>query len=394
MNSISKAAVKNGFARLRRQHEQHITIRALQKHIESLLDDPLFQDEAELLNDLEAAIVSERNTSKEQAKPTEHIRAVMKNFEDWVDATGVVTKNSSWYFEMQCMLENAASAKPQQEPIATEAIYQTIIQWDEGGGKRSRRELARRIVAIYALPQAPKPMSDDADGVALRLAVALCIDIEHNMPGDHAAYVVASRRGCEMMFDPVSIVEDVDGNRAIATRRAIMRAADEITSKSRDPSKLYPDDAKPQEPIYWDVIYNGNHVGNVHSSKVEAESAMHLLNAKHKGEREVVALYLHPQAEKVQDFDKLAKLGWQAIECSLCGSSAMAFPVAQVREPMSEEQDRALCEAHCNTTSDAYFEARPQLDDNATNRRIFYAGHRKAWLEKDATVEASCKEIK
>lgn len=31
-----------------------------------------------------------------------------------------------------------------------EAIYETIIQWDEGGGKRSRRELARRIVALYA----------------------------------------------------------------------------------------------------------------------------------------------------------------------------------------------------------------------------------------------------
>jgi len=34
-----------------------------------------------------------------------------------------------------------------------EAIYETIIQWDEGGGKRSRRELARRIVALYTATQ-------------------------------------------------------------------------------------------------------------------------------------------------------------------------------------------------------------------------------------------------
>jgi hypothetical protein len=36
-----------------------------------------------------------------------------------------------------------------QEPVAWEQLYETIIQWDEGGGKRSRRELARRIIALY-----------------------------------------------------------------------------------------------------------------------------------------------------------------------------------------------------------------------------------------------------
>ena len=38
----------------------------------------------------------------------------------------------------------------QQEPVALETVYETIIHWDEGGGKRSRRELAQRIVALYA----------------------------------------------------------------------------------------------------------------------------------------------------------------------------------------------------------------------------------------------------
>ena len=44
-----------------------------------------------------------------------------------------------------------------QEPVAMEAVYETIIRWDEGGGKRSRRELARRIVDLYTTttPAAP-----------------------------------------------------------------------------------------------------------------------------------------------------------------------------------------------------------------------------------------------
>ena len=40
-------------------------------------------------------------------------------------------------------------AQSEQEPVALEAVYETIIHWDESGGKRSRRELARRIVSLY-----------------------------------------------------------------------------------------------------------------------------------------------------------------------------------------------------------------------------------------------------
>lgn len=52
-------------------------------------------------------------------------------------------------------------AQPEQEPVALEAVYETIIQWDEGGGKRSRRELARRIVALYTTPPQRKPLTDE-----------------------------------------------------------------------------------------------------------------------------------------------------------------------------------------------------------------------------------------
>jgi hypothetical protein len=50
-------------------------------------------------------------------------------------------------------------------------------------------------------------------------------------------------------------------------------------------------------------------------------------------------------------------------------------------QPLTDEQDRALCEAYCNDASDEYFKARPALDFPEM-RRIFYAGHRKAWITK------------
>lgn len=54
-----------------------------------------------------------------------------------------------------------ASKQEQGEPVALETVYETIIHWDEGGGKRSRRELARRIVALYTTPQQRKPLTDE-----------------------------------------------------------------------------------------------------------------------------------------------------------------------------------------------------------------------------------------
>jgi hypothetical protein len=59
----------------------------------------------------------------------------------------------------------AALAQPEQEPVAWETVYETIIHWDEGGGKRSRRELAQRIIDLYTAPPAQppqrKPMTDE-----------------------------------------------------------------------------------------------------------------------------------------------------------------------------------------------------------------------------------------
>jgi len=42
--------------------------------------------------------------------------------------------------------------------VALEKVYETIIQWDECGGKRSRRELAKQIIDLYTnTPDAPAP---------------------------------------------------------------------------------------------------------------------------------------------------------------------------------------------------------------------------------------------
>ena len=49
-------------------------------------------------------------------------------------------------------LYTAPSGKQKQEPVTLESVYETIIHWDDGGGKRSRRELARRITELYTAP--------------------------------------------------------------------------------------------------------------------------------------------------------------------------------------------------------------------------------------------------
>lgn len=56
--------------------------------------------------------------------------------------------------------EPVGHREPVEGPVTLETVYETIVNWDECGGKRSRRELARRIVALYAqTPQ--RPLTDE-----------------------------------------------------------------------------------------------------------------------------------------------------------------------------------------------------------------------------------------
>lgn len=63
------------------------------------------------------------------------------------------------------------STKPEQATI--ESVYETIVKWDEGGGKRSRRELARRIVELYTAPHSATHSADSAEGFGKREWVGL-----------------------------------------------------------------------------------------------------------------------------------------------------------------------------------------------------------------------------
>lgn len=76
--------------------------------------------------------------------------------------------------------------------------------------------------------EAWNPLVDDGD--ALRLAVKCRIELDHSHAQDQHRYVCASRRGCEMMYAPVSAVEEIEdeGQTLAATRRAIVRAAASI----------------------------------------------------------------------------------------------------------------------------------------------------------------------
>ncbi len=72
------------------------------------------------------------------------------------------------------------------------------------------------------------PLTDDGD--ALRLAVKLRLNIDHNHRADQQRWVAADRNGCEGCYAPVSCVEDEfeEADRHAATRPAIVRAAAEI----------------------------------------------------------------------------------------------------------------------------------------------------------------------
>ena len=55
------------------------------------------------------------------------------------------------HFHDDVALYTAPVAAPQQ-PVSMETVYDTIIEWSTAG-KGSRRELARRMIALFAAPQ-------------------------------------------------------------------------------------------------------------------------------------------------------------------------------------------------------------------------------------------------
>jgi hypothetical protein len=79
------------------------------------------------------------------------------------------------------------------EPVSLLKLYDTIIHWDEGGGKRSRRELALRIAGLYTTPPTqPAPVQDDPDEQVIRERD------EAEAIADALAEKIAAITGCEI----------------------------------------------------------------------------------------------------------------------------------------------------------------------------------------------------
>ncbi len=103
--------------------------------------------------------------------------------------------------------------------------------------------------------------------------------------------------------------------------------------------------------------------------------------------------------EMIASFRAFAEKGCYPPDSQQCGEAAdmlaaidapeqllrqiAEFGEAQNQVPLTDEQERALCEGFYNAAASEYFKARPQLESDI-NRRIFYAGHRKAWIEYEA----------
>lgn len=145
--------------------------------------------------------------------------------------------------------------------LALEAVYETIIQWDEGGGKRSRRELARRIVALAEQPAQQVVDSDEKAGAYMEARLWEFIDMAAAWPKaspdprtwDHVM-VYAPKPAQQEQGD--SICQEDDG---CPTELAVLQR---FWRGQFIPYEHYPTWCKPapvpeaheQEPVAWQVM--------------------------------------------------------------------------------------------------------------------------------------------
>lgn len=108
------------------------------------------------------------------------------------------------------------------------------VYWSTDGTMQARPVLVTKCgCGMGTMPYEERwnPLNDD--GLALRLAVALRLSIDHNHSADQQRWVAADRQGCEGCYVLVSCVEEFEDEkqRLAATRRAIVRVAAAIGEK-------------------------------------------------------------------------------------------------------------------------------------------------------------------
>jgi hypothetical protein len=88
----------------------------------------------------------------------EQQRAVVQQLMDAARVAGITVQCAVVQQQVSAALAAGKALLEQSEPVQElvdlQTVYDTIIQWDVDGGKRSRRELARRIVDLYTTPPA------------------------------------------------------------------------------------------------------------------------------------------------------------------------------------------------------------------------------------------------
>jgi len=76
-----------------------------------------------------------------------------------------------------------------------------------------------------------------------------------------------------------------------------------------------------------------------------------------------IPLYTHPPQEPV-DYEELAALGWQAIECGICGGSARGYP-QRTWVGLTDEEVRQMC-GSVPSMKEAVREAEAKLKEKNT----------------------------
>ena len=124
--------------------------------------------------------LSERLAQPEQELVMKRIKTWSERCEEHPDHQQGMISEGMIRARMQEEIDELRQAlETEQEPVALETVYDTIIHWDETDGKRSRRELARRIVALYTTPPRREWQGlteEEAD--ALRLATGYAAGLD------------------------------------------------------------------------------------------------------------------------------------------------------------------------------------------------------------------------